>query len=336
MGASGKSPGQEAADKLYAMMAQARAQAANPALEQLQVQTSAVHSPPVQNLLSQYRAGSLSLKDALANADRFPGVGSSNFLKAVSEDPVASNNMAKEQLLSDPTVSGLYGDNGLQRKMADVAGNLGQDRESLFGRDESYGLNSGDLQAYGQAQGEVERLFGNQEQQAAQSLSNRGLGAAPSGAAGALFSGIAGNKNEQLAKAQMQIAQNRVNTAKELAQSRVNADLGAGQLSTSLGALGQNALHGSKADSIAAQELGYNTLAGLSALNTGQTGLEHNLMQSAANNENSKNSDFLGNLLKGGIATGVGALTGGLGGALAGAILPKGNSMSSNKTSAGS
>lgn len=78
-----------------------------------------------------------------------------------------------------------------------------------------------DREAYGQASGDVARMFGQQEQDLSKSLARRGLASAGSGAAGAGFSGLQGSKNEMLAKAQTNIANQRMqNTQQRLMQNR--------------------------------------------------------------------------------------------------------------------
>lgn len=108
--------------------------------------------------------------------------------------------------------SGVYGAGGLQSQ-------LGTEGQQLA--NQGFNLTQGDQQAYGQASGDISRLFGQQDQAAAQSLSRRGLGSAASGASGAAYSGLAGNKNEMLAKAQTDIAQKRMqDTQSRLMQNR--------------------------------------------------------------------------------------------------------------------
>lgn len=94
----------------------------------------------------------------------------------------------------------LYGDGGLQSQLA-------AEQRQLSGQ--GFALTPEDMTAYGQASGDIARQFGQQEQDVSKSLARRGLGGASSGAAGAAFSGLAGNKNEMLAKAQTDIAQKR-------------------------------------------------------------------------------------------------------------------------------
>ncbi len=94
----------------------------------------------------------------------------------------------------------VYGEGGLQ-------GQLAKEQSQLA--NQGFQLTQDDRTAYGQAAGDIARQFGQQEQDLTSSLARRGLAGAASGAAGAAFSGLAGNKNEMLAKAQMDIAQKR-------------------------------------------------------------------------------------------------------------------------------
>jgi len=95
----------------------------------------------------------------------------------------------------------VFGQGGLQSQLASENADLSS---------RGYSLQQPDYEAYGQASGDIARQFGQQEQDVSQSLARRGLGGGSSGAAGAAFSGLAGNKNEMLAKAQTNIAQKRM------------------------------------------------------------------------------------------------------------------------------
>lgn len=66
-----------------------------------------------------------------------------------------------------------------------------------------------DLTAYGQVSGDIARQFGQSDQSLAQAMADRGLSS--SGVAASQFAGSLGNKQEQLAQLQTQIAQNRMN-----------------------------------------------------------------------------------------------------------------------------
>lgn len=94
----------------------------------------------------------------------------------------------------------VYGEGGLQ-------GQLAKEQSQLA--NQGFQLTQDDRTAYGQAAGDIARQFGQQEQDISKSLARRGLASAGSGAALQQFAGAAGNKNEMLAGAQMQIAQKR-------------------------------------------------------------------------------------------------------------------------------
>jgi hypothetical protein len=131
----------------------------------------------------------------------------------------------------------VYGAGGLQSQLAAEGKTLA---------DTGFGLTQGDREAYGQTSGDISRMFGQQENQTAQSLNRRGLGGASSGAAGAAFSGLSGSKNEMLAKAQTDIAQKRMaDTQQRLLQNRTLQ----GQLATQ-GTSMANDRYSTKADSL--------------------------------------------------------------------------------------
>lgn len=139
---------------------------------------------------------------------------------------VAGSKIASEQVRNDPLSSGLFGAGGLQDR-------LGAEEQDLASR--GYQLRPEDREAYGQAAGDIARLYGQQEQAGTQALARRGLAAGNSGAAGAMFSGLQGSKNEQLARAQTDIAQKRMADTTQRLQSTRN-------LMGQLGAQGQSAL----------------------------------------------------------------------------------------------
>lgn len=89
--------------------------------------------------------------------------------------------------------------------------------------DAMYGYQASDYDALAQAQDAITRQAATQENQLAASLAARGLGAAGSGASTQLFSGLQGNKFEQLRQSQQQIGQQRIQNAMNLAQARSQA-----------------------------------------------------------------------------------------------------------------
>ena len=127
-------------------------------------------------------------------------------------DPIAGMNTATKYVQDNALTKGVFGEGGLQSQ-------LGDEGRDLAGN--GFQLQQRDREAYGQASGDISRLFGQQEQDASQALARRGLGSSSSGAAGAAFSGLAGNKNEMLAQAQTSIAQKRMaDTQNRLVQNR--------------------------------------------------------------------------------------------------------------------
>lgn len=123
---------------------------------------------------------------------------------------------------NDPLLSRLYGSGA-----DSLTSRTLQQQKDLSGR-QGFSMQPEDYEAYGQASGNIARQSGQQENQLAQMLASRGLASGTSGAAGQAYTGLAGNKFEQLAQKQMQIAQNRM----EMNRQRLND---ASNLARSLG-----------------------------------------------------------------------------------------------------
>ncbi len=227
----------------------------------------------------------------------------SEFARQVATDPRTGTKYATSQVQDNPLLSEAFGEGGLLSRM-------GQEEQNLANT--GFNLTNEDHTAYGQASGDIARMFGQQEQSLAQTLANRGLGTGKAGAAVSGFSGLQGNKYEQLGKAQMDIAQRRYqDNMQRLHQTRQQI----------MGLTGQ----------------GGQELANQYARNTGGAQLQYNQGQQQANNDfrqkgaeqDQANTGFqqeiqtagpsLGDVL-GGIGSGVvGGLTGGLGTAFGGA-----------------
>jgi hypothetical protein len=125
---------------------------------------------------------------------------------------VRGTEIATEQVQKNPILGQLFGKDGTMSRTASEEQRLAS---------QGFQLTPEDREAYGQASGDIARMFGQQEQDASKALARRGLGAGGSGAAGAMFSGLSGNKNEMLAKTQMDIANQRMqNTMQRLGQTR--------------------------------------------------------------------------------------------------------------------
>lgn len=167
----------------------------------------------------------------------------------VATDPMAARKFSTDQVMSDPVFQKMYGAGGQQDKLfqdadknrADIVGAdqqvadsdalinklngyMDENRQALSGKDDAYKLQDSDYAAYGEGSGNIARMFGQQEQGLAQALADRGLASSPNGVAASQFSGLYGNKMEQLGQLQRQISQDRVNKASEMFKFRTQAD----------------------------------------------------------------------------------------------------------------
>lgn len=128
------------------------------------------------------------------------------------------SNYATQQVQGNPLLSqGLEAMKGqLQTGQGLQSSQMGQ-LDKL--QNQGFNLTQGDRTQYGQEAGNIARQFGQQGNQLANSLASRGLSS--SGAAGAAFSGLAGNQNEMLSQAQQSIAQQRYqNTMSQIGQTQ--------------------------------------------------------------------------------------------------------------------
>lgn len=246
--------------------------------------------------------------------------------EAAYTDPGTGSALASQAVRSDPLTSGLFGAGGIQDQSQSRYGELNQDygadRNALMGKDESYGLTPTDLAAYGQASGDIARQFGQSGNNLSAMLASQGLSSSNAPSAQA-FSGLLGNQNEQLAKSQMTIAQNRIQTARGLANDRMNATLQAqganNALMGGLGTLGQNAMTNQFNRQLQGSEDAYNQRAGTAGLAMQNQGLQQNVANAAFAQEQATKGPGLGDIL-GGLASGVaGAAAGGFGSAVGGA-----------------
>lgn len=266
----------------------------------------------VQQALQDYSSGKSSYADAMSAAKQgtanlnVPGWGEGNgqgadqALSNLFQTGAAGNQYAAQQVQNNPLLNGLFGEGGqLQQNEA----------EATRLQNQGFQLTPEDHEAYGQASGNIARLFGQQEGDLSQSLANRGLASAPSGAAGASFTGLQGNKNEQLANAQMNIANQRMqNTMQRLAQTQ--------NFISSLGGQAQSA----QAQQYGAQQQGANRQDQLNQQNFQNQKSIQDARQSQENQGFQQQQSTAGPGL-GAIAGGVGmdllgAATGGVGSAL--------------------
>ena len=213
--------------------------------------------------------------------------GNQDWNMAIARDPFAGSRLASEEVGNDAILGQLYGQGGeLSKSLAST--------DQL--RNQGFQLTPEDHTAYGQASGDIARLFGSQENDLALALQQRGLASAPSGAAVQGYSGLMGNKNEQLAKAQMGIAQARMdNTLKRLtAAQQYNATLGA----NAAGAINQQ--YNRQMGGADAQQNMMGQTAGL------QNAANQTYLQAAGLDSENKQQN-LGDALAGGLTSGIGS-----------------------------
>lgn len=176
---------------------------ANAGLEQLNAENAMITGKGYQQRLSDVQSGKMSLADAQAGLKGAQ-------LEDFNTQGITGSRVAADEVRNNPLLANLYGEGGLQ-------GRLTSEEQNLASR--GYSLQQPDYEAYGQASGDIARQFGQQEQDTTKALARRGLGGTSSGSAGAAFSGLAGNKNEMLAKAQTDIAQKRMADTTQRLQS---------------------------------------------------------------------------------------------------------------------
>lgn len=139
----------------------------------------------------------------------------SNFLgyqgSADALDPLQSSRTATNEVQNNAMLGQLFGKNG-------TLGRTVGEEERLA--NSGYALQPQDKEAYGQASDNIAREFGMSDNNLSQALQSRGLGAS-SAMAGQAFAGAQGNKMEQLAGMQRQIANDRMKSNMErLGQTR--------------------------------------------------------------------------------------------------------------------
>lgn len=282
-------------------------------------------TPYAQNVLSNVGQGNTSISQALQqlSGSNQGAAGNQGGIDALYTDPQTAGLAAQSQVQSNPLYSGLFGKGGAEAnavgQLPGLTQNLADDRKALSGNDPSYGLQSSDLAAYGQASNNIGRQAAQQNQGISQALAARGLGSSNNGSAINSYAGAYGNQNEQLGQLQQQISQNRIQTAQGLAQARNQSDLANQQaqqgFATSLGQLGQTAYNNQMGSNLAGAQNNYNELAGsaASALNN-QTAAQNQSNEQFAQQQATKKpsiGESIGDAAQGGLASAVGTLSGG-------------------------
>lgn len=191
---------------------------------------------------------------------------------------------ATDRVQNNAIYGGLFGQGGQLSQAEGEATDLAN---------RGFSLKPEDYEAYGQASGNIARMFGQNEQSLSQSLANRGL--SNSNIAGAQFSGLQGNKNEQLAGLQRQIANDRMKMNLErLGQTR--------NFMSQLGQQAQNAVGQDINSNLAAGQQEYQM--GMGQLGALQGQANEGLQQQQQTQHSSGLSNALGGMMSGGLAGG--------------------------------
>lgn len=144
--------------------------------------------------------------------------------EAIAGQQHLNTGAATSEMMSNPFYSQLFGQGGSLGRA------LGEEQDLSKN---GFNMTNDDHSAFGEASGNIARMYDQKDQGLAQALAARGMDS--SGAAAAAFAGNQGNKLEQLAGQQRQIANDRYSKNMErLGQVR--------QYATSLGAQGQSAI----------------------------------------------------------------------------------------------
>lgn len=250
-----------------------------------------------QPLLQDYANGKISSSDVMNNASKaWGGAGwapaaEQGLANELATGATTGSKYATEQVQNNGILGGLFGKGGqlnqAESKLTDL-------------NNQGFELKPEDMTLYGQTSGNIARMFGQQGNQASQDLASRGLASAPSGAAGAMFSGLAGNQNEMLAKAQQQIMQQRFQDTQNQIQSQQNF---IGQLGQQ-GANAINQQYGRQLSGAQNQKGGLEQAAGLQ--NQANAGANQANLGAAQFAQDNKPQNFF-DMAQAGAASGMGA-----------------------------
>jgi hypothetical protein len=193
----------------------------NQALNTMNSEAGVTGNGGAQGALQGYAQGG-SLSDAL-NSAKNAGLDANQmqgFQDQLATGATTGSRFATDQVQGNSLLMG--GLNAMKGQL-DKGNALQDDQTGRLTKlqDQGFQLTPEDQTMYGQSAGNIGRLFGQQGNQVAQDLASRGLASAPSGAAGVAFSGLAGSQNEQLARAQQSIMQQRFqNTMQQIGQQQ--------------------------------------------------------------------------------------------------------------------
>lgn len=273
----------------------------NPALRQANLDIQALKNPAISKAAMDLQSGKISLNEALQILSGGPNQNLN--IGALSSGPISGNLVAQLQTMQGPQTSAMFGDKGLLSQSIGSA-------EDLMKR--GYSLQPEDYEAYGQAQGNIGRMFGAQEQNLSNALAMRGLGASSSAPGAAQFSGLYGNKAEQLGQMQQQIAQQRMQTNMQRLGQMQNFIQGAQGLA-------QQSTQNNLAGNMGGVQSERNYQLGTAGAATSAYGAQAQDAQAANASQNANRPKGLGDFLQAGIGQGVqGGISGGISGAISG------------------
>lgn len=241
-------------------------QTGNQSLGTLNAMGGFSQDPQQQDALERYSLGQMSQADALNNISGLSGAEQVAGYNQLATGALTGSKYATEQVQNNPLLGQMFGSGGQLQKGIGLEDAQVQRLNDL--QNQGFQLQPEDMTQYGQTSGNISRLFGQQGNQAASDLASRGLSS--SGAAGATFSGIAGNQNEQLAQAQQQIMQQRFqNTQNQIANTQ-NFIQGLQGNVGNLGNEAQNAIQGQYSRQLSGAQQSTAPLIQMSGLNMGQ------------------------------------------------------------------
>lgn len=266
------------------------------------------------------------LKDSMSNWERDnqrpEELDENQFMDLLTTDSSSAQRYNQDRLRTDDLTKGFFGDGGMQdqsqadyKEQSDIA--QGKSR-----------LSEDDMGLYGQLSGNIARQFGSQEQGLAQALADRGLASAPSGVAAQQFSGMYGNKMEQLANAQRQVAQQRVDNAMQNAQRT-------GQMAMQLGQLGQNAMSNMYNRNLAGRQQNMSEKASAAGQTLAQQQAQQNQLNAAFEQQQATKGPSFGDVLGGIAGKAAGIFTGGVAGNAADSIFGVKKGLQSNGSTGG-
>lgn len=256
--------------------------------------------------LNAYGRGEMGLNEYLSGLGALNPLQQETMAEKLATSPLTGSRYATDQVRSNPILGTLFGAGGsLERAGAEEA--------DLSSR--GYQLQPEDREAYGQASGDISRMFGEQENSLSNSLAMRGLSNSAS-LSGSQFSGLQGNKMEQLAKMQTNIADKRMNNnMNRLAQTR--------SYLSNMGSLGNTAIQNQFGRNVSGLEYSQNaqnqSLQNMMSIYGMKEGLAQKSFQSKQDNQQPTIWDAASKGLYSGVeaATG-GAVAGGLSGFMPG------------------